>query len=190
MKEFVLVREIMEKEIDRFLGRTYLGPLCLRGHDNGNKLSVRYSVDRTCVVCRQENNAKYRERNYSPATEYRQQIELNRKIAIEKGEANYLGGICKRLHDAGGGFSKRYTADKDCTICQRNRKRSNGFRDSKEFPQKPDSKPKKKKQSFLPVVPIHVAPTNKLPTIDTNYKKAIEDARKIEAQLRRQEKNG
>lgn len=174
----------MEKQVDRFLGRTYLGPLCLRGHDHGNKLSVRYSVDRTCIACRQENNARYRATNYSAGTtEYRQQIELNRKIAKENSEPTYLGGICLWLHDAGGGFSKRYTADKDCTVCQKERRRSK---------KKPDSKPKptKKKQSFLPVVPIHVAPTSNLATIAANYKKAEEDRRRVEAQMRRQEKNG
>jgi len=185
----------MEKQVDQFLGRTYLGPLCRRGHDNGKGLSIRYTNSHNCIACMQANNNKYRQRIKPPdlkRTEYLQEIAFNRRMALEKGYPTYFGGVCKRGHDHGNGFSRRYTADRDCTICRRNGKRSAGTRDDVPAPsdRKTDSKPKKKKKkkknSFLPVVPIHVAPTSNLETIDKNYKKALEDRRKVDAQMRRE----
>lgn len=186
-------------EVDKFLGRTCLGPVCKRGHDNGNGFSVRYTGSKNCIACMQASNKKYREKNNPPPnikkTEYLQEIAFNRRIALENGYPTYMGGICKRKHDHGNGFSKRYTLDRDCTICRRNGKRAGGTRDGtqtlktegkpkNESKSKNHSKPKKK-QIFLPVVPIHVAPTSKLATIDKNYKEALEDRRKLDAQMRR-----
>jgi len=184
----------MDKKVDQFLGRTYLGPVCKRGHDNGSGLSLRYTRSNNCIACMQTNNKKYREKSNPPnikKTEYLQEIAFNRRVALENGYPTYMGGICNRLHNSGNGFSKRYTLDRDCTVCRRNGKRVGGTRDGTQK-LKPESKPKteskprkKKKQIFLPVVPLHVAPTSNLATIDKNYKEALEDIRKLEAQMRR-----
>lgn len=181
---------MVEQVVDPFLGRTYIGPLCRREHDNGNGFSIRYTQSHNCIECMRANNKKYRDRAKPPdfkRIEYLQEIAFNRRIALENGYPTYMGGICKREHDAGNGFSKRYALDRDCTVCRRNSKRAAGTRDDVPDPNVPklDSKPKKKKQTFLPVVPIYVAPTSDLATIDKNYKNALEDFRKLEAQIRR-----
>ena len=161
-------------EVDKFLGRTYLGELCLKGHDNGNGFSARYASCRSCIACHKEKNAERRRstRVLHP-NEYLQQIAYNRKIALEKWDATYLGGICKRGHDfEGTGFSKRYTLDKDCIVCRRNGKRAGATsRDDvpilrpkppKATSPKGENKLKKPRKKYFPkpaTVPLYIPPT-------------------------------
>jgi hypothetical protein len=188
-------------EVDKFLGRTYLGPLCQRKHDNGNGLSARYTSDRGCVACHQERNKQYQQSNRPlQTTEYRQQIAYNRKVALELWDATYLGGICKRLHNfEGTGFSKRYTLDRDCTVCRRNGKRAAGTRDdspilspkapkeAKPKSEKLSKEPRKKKKENRPAaVPIYVSPTINQEAIDAEYRQRIADMKRLEYEMKRE----
>ena len=191
-------------EVDKFLGRTYLGSLCRREHDNGNGMSVRYTCDRTCVTCHQENNAKFRVKTTVDlkTIEHTQQIAYNRKMALEKGDSTYLGGICKCEHAEVGEFCRRYTVDRGCIVCRRIGKRT-GSRDAdspilrpkppKEAKPKGESKPstssKKKKYHPKPAaVPIYVSRTINQEKIDADYRQRMEDMKRLEYQMKREEK--
>lgn len=188
----------MEMEVDKFLGRTYLGALCINNHDNGNGLSARYTGCRSCITCHKQRNASRRRSTKAlHQNEYLQQIAFNRKQAQEKGDTTYLGGVCKRGHDEGGGFSRRYTLDKDCTTCRRNGKRVGGSRDDspilrpkapKEGKPKSESKPKepKKKEFRLAKVPRYVSPTINQEKIDAEYRQRMADMKRLEYQMKRE----
>jgi hypothetical protein len=190
-------------EVDKYLGRTYLGTLCNRNHDNGNGLSVRYTKDRGCVLCHRARNEQWRKTNSDlKSTEYRQQIAYNRKVALELWDATYLGGICKRGHDfEGTGFSRRYTLDRDCIVCRRNGKRAGGTRDDspiiklkppkevKPRSEKLKKEPKKKKYYPKPAaIPTYVSPTFNQEKIDADYRQRMADMKRMEYQMKRGER--
>jgi hypothetical protein len=205
-RRFYFINQVGEiMEVDKFLGRTYLGTLCERGHNNGNGFSARYVTDRGCIACHQERN-KHRRKTDSPlpTTQYRQQIACNRKIALERSDTTYLGGICLRKHDfEGTGFSKRYTLDRDCTACRRNGKRAGATsRDDRPIlsPKAPkEAKPKsegkakeprkkKKKENRPAAVPIYVSPTIDQEKIAASYRQRMAELKRIEYQMKREEK--
>lgn len=185
------------------LGHTYLGSLCKRGHDAGNKLSIRYRSDRTCLLCHQE--SKKRNRLAKPTQQIkRREIITNRKIALEQWHSTYLGNLCKRGHDAGGGFSERYTFSRACTVCNRNaaqHRRSRKTRNDapifslkapkapKEIKPKNQSKPSKKKYSQPAKVPVYVSPTTiDREKIDAEYCQKMADMKRFEHQIKREER--
>lgn len=193
-------------EIDKFLERTYVGSLCKREHDNGNGLSLRYKSDRTCILCHQESK---RNRSFKTCKEEKlstQKIPTNRKIALEQSHSTYLGRLCKRGHDAGGGCSERYTFTRACLLCNRNageHKKSQKRRADapilspkapKEVKPKNQSKPrelrkpKKKKKYSQPVAVPVFSPTINQEKIDAEYRQRMEDMKRLDYQMKRKEK--
>jgi hypothetical protein len=188
------------------LGHTYLGSLCKRGHDAGNELSIRYRSDRTCLLCHQE--SKKRNRLAKPTQQIkRREIITNRKIALEQWKSTYLGNLCKRGHDAGEGFSERYTFTRACTVCNRNagahkKAQAQKTRDdspilSPKAPKAPKEvkpvvnqgkprEPRKKTYSKPATVPAWVAPTINQEKIDAEYRQRIADMKRLDYQLRQE----